>query len=58
VNSSGTAVPQCRWIAGVEGDAMVLLNSQMAAKALLQTGVTEIIFGCPKFSLGHSASKS
>ena len=45
-------------IAGVGRDAVVLLNSQMAAKALLQTGATEIAFGCPKFSLGLSTSKS
>lgn len=45
------AVLQYAGIAGVRGDVMVLLNSQMAAKAFLQTGTTEIAFGCPKFTL-------
>lgn len=45
-------------IAAVGRDAVVLLNSQMAAKALLQTSATGIAFGCPKFSLELSTSKS
>lgn len=44
-------------VAGAGRDAMVLLKSQMAAKALLPTGATEIAFGCPRFTLGLSTSK-
>lgn len=44
-------------VAGAGRDAMVLLKSQMAAKAFLPTGATEIAFGCPRFSLGLSTSK-
>lgn len=44
-------------VAGAGRDAMVLLKSQMAAKALLPTSATKIAFGCPRFSLGLSISK-
>lgn len=52
------ATDRQQMIAGVGRDAVVLLNSQMAAKALLQTSATEITLGCPKFSLGLSTSES
>lgn len=44
-------------VAGAGRDAVVLLKSQMAAKAFLPTGASEIAYSCPRFSLGLSTLK-